>query len=94
MGLIAEEQLGQLNAPDLCVMVEGSPCLADTIQGLSRARLANPPRFEYYPLESAGRTVWRCGGKRLIIAARRRIDKEGFLGLYDSDIMEVAMQAL
>lgn len=94
MGLIAEEQLGQLNALDLCVMVEGSPCLADTIQGLSRARLANPPRFEYHPLESAGRTDWRCGGKKLSITARRRIDKEDFLRLYDSDIMEVTMQEI
>jgi tRNA-Thr(GGU) m(6)t(6)A37 methyltransferase TsaA len=89
MSLIATERLGQLNSPDLYVTVEGSPCLADTIQGLSRARLANPPRFTYRPAASPGRTIWRRGERVLSITARQRLEKEDFLGLSDGDILEV-----
>ena len=94
MAVIASEKFGHLNSPDLFVMAEGSPCLADTIQGLSRARLANPPRFEYRPSDLLGRTVWRRGGKMMSITARRRIDKGGFGELADDDILEVSMEAL
>lgn len=94
MALVAAEQLGQLNSPELNVTVDGSPCLADSIQGLSRARLANPPRFAYRPDESPGRTIWRRGGKVLSATARRRIDKEGFLRLADDDILDISMQVL
>jgi tRNA-Thr(GGU) m(6)t(6)A37 methyltransferase TsaA len=93
MAVIASEEFGHLNSPDLYVVVEGSPCLADTIQGLSRARLANPPRFEYRPADSLGCTVWRRGGKMLNLSARRRLYKSDFLGLADVDIMEVSMKA-
>jgi tRNA-Thr(GGU) m(6)t(6)A37 methyltransferase TsaA len=92
MALIAEERLGQLNSPDLYVMVEGSPCLADTIQGLSRARLANPPRFEYRPADWPGRTIWRLGSKVLSITARRQIDKGAFSETDDNEILDISMQ--
>ncbi len=91
MAVVACERFGHLNSPDLYIKVDGSPCLADTIQGLSRARLANPPRFEYRPADSQGRTIWRHGGKILSITARRGIDKGDFLGLADDDILEVSM---
>lgn len=89
MSLIATERLGQLNAPDLYVEVDGSACLADTIQGLSRARLANPPRFTYRPAALPGRTTWRRGEKVLVITARRQLEKGDFLGLSDEEFLEV-----
>lgn len=92
MAVIASERFGHLNSPDLRVMVEGSPCLADTIQGLSRARLANPPRFAYLPADLPGRTVWRCGNETLSITASRRIDMRCFLSLADEDVFEVSIQ--
>jgi len=51
MCLAAEEIFGHLHAPDLQVHVVGSLCLADVIQGICKARLANPRRFsfEYNP---------------------------------------------
>ena len=47
MALIADEYMGQITLPQVTLRVSGSPCLADTLQGLSRARLANPARFEF-----------------------------------------------
>ncbi|MDD2553851.1 MAG: tRNA (N6-threonylcarbamoyladenosine(37)-N6)-methyltransferase TrmO [Desulfotomaculaceae bacterium] len=92
MAVIASERFGNLNSPDLQVTVEGSPCLADTIQGLSRARLANPPRFAYLPADLPGRTVWRRGNETLSITASRRIDMSGFLSLADADFFDTSIQ--
>ncbi len=63
MALVADEILGHINNPDLQVIVHGSACLADTIQGLSRARLANPVRFSYIPSASLQQTIWTRPGK-------------------------------
>lgn len=63
MALVAEEVFGHLNTPDLFVTVYGSACLADTIQGLSRARLANPARFSYIPSAERQQTIWQRPGK-------------------------------
>lgn len=59
MALVAEEVFGHLNSPDLLVSVYGSPCLADTIQGLSRARLSNPARFSYTLAADRQQTIWQ-----------------------------------
>jgi tRNA-Thr(GGU) m(6)t(6)A37 methyltransferase TsaA len=63
MALVAEEVFGHLNTSDLFVTVYGSACLADTIQGLSRARLANPARFSYIPSDERQQTIWQRPGK-------------------------------
>jgi tRNA-Thr(GGU) m(6)t(6)A37 methyltransferase TsaA len=63
MALVAEEVFGHLSNPDLLVMVRGSACLADTVQGLSRARLANPPRFSFIPSTAVQQTIWDLTGK-------------------------------
>ena len=89
MAVIASEEFGHLNSPDLYVVVEGSPCLADTIQGLSRARLANPPRYTYCLSDSCGLSKWRRGSKELKITARRIIDQEAFEKASDGDIMDI-----
>lgn len=63
MALVAEEVFGHLNTPDLFVSVYGSACLADTIQGLSHARLANPARFSFVPSGERQQTIWQRPGK-------------------------------
>lgn len=90
MAVIANEKFGHLNSPDLYVKVEGSPCLADTIQGLSRARLANPPRFEYQFTDSCGFIEWRLGSEKLKITAKRSIDKEAFWNASDGEIVYIS----
>jgi tRNA-Thr(GGU) m(6)t(6)A37 methyltransferase TsaA len=89
MAVIASEKLGHLNSPDLYVLVEGSPCLADIIQGLSRARLANPPRFEYQFTDSCGSSEWRLGSEKLKMTAKRSIDKEAFWAALDGEILDI-----
>ncbi len=46
--LTAEAHFGHLLNPALVVQVNGSRELGDVIQGITRARLANPPRFTFY----------------------------------------------
>lgn len=47
MALAAEEYLGDITADGVSVRVRGDGCFADTLQGLTNARFANPPRFCY-----------------------------------------------
>lgn len=69
MAVIAEEVFGHLNADDLKVAVYGSSCLADSIQGLTRARLSNPVRFSFIP-ENGARTEWNQGNRELVIVLK------------------------
>ncbi len=94
MAVLAGEKFGHLNSPDLYIKVEGSPCLADTLQGLTRARLANPPRFEYRSSDSFCRSIWRQGNEELSIMARRRIDREEFLYVADDDLLDIYVESL
>ena len=47
MALAAEEYLGYITADAVSVRVRGNGCFADTVQGLTNARFANPPRLCY-----------------------------------------------
>lgn len=69
MALAAEERIGKLTSPELLVRVEGPRCLVDTIQGLTRARFANPVRLTYVEGPGLGVTVWEKPGARLVISA-------------------------
>jgi hypothetical protein len=59
MALVVQERWGKLNDDELYVEVTGFPCLADVIQGLTRARIANPPRFCFQPSGKIQRSAWR-----------------------------------
>ncbi len=74
MAVVADERLGKISNSDISLHVSGSACLIDTLQGLSRARVANPPRFSFEILEDGVqadeviyRSVWRKGEKALVI---------------------------
>lgn len=51
---------------NLSVSVTGSACLADALQILSNARLANPPRFSYTP-ETIDRVEWRYQNRLIVM---------------------------
>lgn len=70
MALAAEERIGKLTSPGLLVTVEGPRCLVDTIQGLTRARFANPARLTYIEKPGPGVTIWETPDARLVITAR------------------------
>ena len=89
MTVLAVEKFGRLTLPDLSVIVTGSPCLADSIQGLCRARLSNPPRFEFRPSDSLGQSIWRRGDEVLNIVTLRPINRTGLTDLTDIEIFDV-----
>ncbi|HOB12054.1 MAG TPA: tRNA (N6-threonylcarbamoyladenosine(37)-N6)-methyltransferase TrmO [Syntrophomonadaceae bacterium] len=84
MALVADEVFGHLNNPELMINVTGSACLADTIQGLTRARLANPARFFYDFSTSLHQTIWTMNGRGTLTLT--------WLG--NTDIMECADEEL
>ncbi|HHW60879.1 MAG TPA: tRNA (N6-threonylcarbamoyladenosine(37)-N6)-methyltransferase TrmO [Syntrophomonadaceae bacterium] len=70
MALVAEEFLGHLNREDVLVEVTGSRCLADVVQGLSRARLANPARFSFQESSTIQSSRWTKKDRRIELTAR------------------------
>lgn len=71
MALIAEERFGHLNEPDLLVSVRGPACLADVLQGVTRARLDHPARFAWERSDEAVQATFAKGGRTLRLTATR-----------------------
>jgi len=73
------ENMG-LNIQDkaLSLFVTGDSCLADTLQGLCRARLANPARFTYQEDREGGKTrcCWLYQKQNTTISVREDIPKD------------------
>ncbi len=74
MALLVEGHFGQLQSPDLKLTVEGDACFADVLQGLTRARLANPSRFFYHKHEMHRKVHWVKNGESLTLTVRPEID--------------------
>lgn len=89
MAIIAEERFGKLNDDRISLEVTGSGCLGDVLQGLSRARLANPARFRFIPDETAARSVWVKEGERLVVELRGDADSAGTEALSDDELFRV-----
>ncbi len=89
MALVADDYLGQLNTKELKVTVNGPPCLADVVQGLSNARLANPSRFRYNETNDMGQSVWEKNGRRLVITARQSITGDEFFQIDDEQLFTI-----
>lgn len=70
MALIAEEYLGQLISSLVSLEVQGSPCLADCLQGICRARFSNPPRFIFHPGSEPAESIWMRQDRWIKIKAR------------------------
>lgn len=74
--ILAAESRGIIaTAPCTRLDVVGGGCLADNLQGLCKARFANPPRFAYTPLQDfhSQRVNWSEGSRRLTIALRPNV---------------------
>ena len=89
MALLAEERFGHLNEPDIIVEVVGSPHVADALQGITRARLANPARFAFQPSEET--TAVRFSGRGLTLDLRPLAADADWLSLEiaDEDLLQV-----
>lgn len=92
MALVADDYLGQLNARELKVTVNGPPCLADVLQGLSNARLANPPRFRYNENHDLRQSVWEKNGDRLTITAKQPVAGDEFLSSGDQELFTIEFE--
>ncbi|TEB08002.1 S-adenosyl-L-methionine-binding protein [Pelotomaculum schinkii] len=93
MALIADDYLGQLNSRGLNVTVNGSPCLADVVQGLSNARLANPPRFRYNESNDLEQSIWEKNGDCLTITAKQPTTHGEFFHADDNQIFTIRFTA-
>jgi len=89
MGLIVQEEWGKLNNDELSVEVTGSACLADVLQGLSRARLANPPRFSYQASGERMRSIWTKRGRRISLTVSKEADPDRGEFLSDEELFEI-----
>jgi len=89
MAMLASNTFGHLNTPDLFVHVIGPLCLADTIQGLSRARLANPPRFSFYADTDSMESHWIQGERHLSIALRADVNMERIMDCDEDELFVI-----
>jgi tRNA-Thr(GGU) m(6)t(6)A37 methyltransferase TsaA len=89
MAAIAEDYFGHLNTPDLMVKVQGSLCLADTIQGVTHARLANPPRFSYINVDNKSETVWTKGEKTVSICLKDNFSRPDLENRADDELFDI-----
>lgn len=90
MALIAEERLGKLTDPRLRVVVRGPRCVADAIQGLTRARFSNPVRFTYDEQAGPAVTEWESPDRRLVIVARQEHADWRLEGGSDTELFDLA----
>ncbi len=89
--LLAETHFGHLFDPALLVSVKGSRELGDVIQGITRARPANPPRFTFCEAE-ADEVIFTRNERVLKINIKKRYSGEELPGLSDDDIFFLQMK--
>ncbi|MDY0088211.1 MAG: tRNA (N6-threonylcarbamoyladenosine(37)-N6)-methyltransferase TrmO [Coriobacteriia bacterium] len=93
MAFIAEETFGSLTVPELTVRVEGSLCLVDAIQGITRARFANPRRLFFTERSGPPATIWETPAMRVAITDRGTAPSYG-LDVAAEDLFEVKLEPL
>ena len=91
MAAIAEDHLGKLNCDKLFINVTGSHCLGDCIQGLSKARIANPPRLSFEYSDRCSKTVWTKGTRQLTVTLKETTGDKNIDILGDEEIFQVSL---
>jgi tRNA-Thr(GGU) m(6)t(6)A37 methyltransferase TsaA len=91
MAVIAEEHLGKVMAAELKVGAFGSRCLGDCIQGITRARLSNPPRFSFQQDKSLCRTIWAREEKVLTITLKAEYAESAIDSLSDGEAFDIEL---
>ena len=89
MAMLVEVEFGKLQATELKLTVEGDPCFADVLQGLTRARLSNPARFAYFHSADRKAVRWVKQDKGLAISVRPGIDLEAAVQREAEDLFVV-----
>ena len=91
MAAIAEEYLGKVMSPELRVTVLGSLCLGDCIQGITRARLSNPPRFSFNLEPNIYQTIWVREEKTLNITLKPAYAEKEINTLSDQEVFHIEL---
>ncbi len=92
MASIAEDIFGKVNSPEVSVFAVGSGCLADCLQGLTRGRLAAPPRFDYMISDQEYSSIWKKGGQTLIIKAQKNVGFDNIMMLDDEVLFHIELK--
>jgi tRNA-Thr(GGU) m(6)t(6)A37 methyltransferase TsaA len=87
MSLWLEDMGIKIQEPSLSIIARGSLCLADSLQGLGRARLANPSRFSYQEAAQDG-CCFLYQGQKINIAVKDSIpqDYQTILEMSNADL--------
>lgn len=88
MALMAEEYFGKIQAVQLKLAVKGPGCLADVLQGLTRARFANPPRFSFDENNNDVEVIWTRENRHMSIKPRRAFQLEEAREMSDRELFE------
>lgn len=90
MAVVADEYLGQLTQDDVIVSVQGSRCLADAVQGVTNARLANPARLNFIESDTDRPVVkWSKGEQVLTLTGKHLLNQQDFWNLEDQQVMDI-----
>ncbi len=99
MAALADVNIGKLSHDDVLLYVEGSSCLIDTLQGLARARIANPPRLSFDIVDNKGvwKSVWTKGDQKTVTIScnmadlrSKSIDEIG--AMTDEDLFQIVIE--
>lgn len=88
MAMIVEEEFGNLKSEEISVEVEGHPCLADTIQALTRARFSNPPRFKFKEDKRVNLTRWANQKDKITLKLCQILD-DSFATKSEDELFEI-----
>ncbi len=89
--LVAETNFGHLLNPALSVSVKGSRELADVIQGITRAKLANPPRFTFCEA-GTDEVIFTMDKRVLKFSVKKKYSPQELQGLKDNDIFQITKE--
>ncbi|MDD2620623.1 MAG: tRNA (N6-threonylcarbamoyladenosine(37)-N6)-methyltransferase TrmO [Syntrophomonadaceae bacterium] len=89
MAVLAEKELGKLSAEDIKITVRGSSCLGDTMQGITKARIAKPCRFFFEEKADQAVTIWQRGNQVITIRLKDNASIQNIKQLAGEEILDI-----
>ncbi|HWR41111.1 MAG TPA: tRNA (N6-threonylcarbamoyladenosine(37)-N6)-methyltransferase TrmO [Patescibacteria group bacterium] len=91
MTILAEDYCGHLQDDRLRLTVSGPACLADVLQGLTRSRLANPPRFVYLGERDHVEVHWTQAERNVHMAVKSNALEQAIFEVADEELFVVTV---
>ena len=89
MAMQAEALLGNIQDEHVQLVVRGPACLADALQGMTRARLANPSRFVFLGDRGEMEVVWSDQVRMMRMTLRPEALEKRILEVAEEELFEV-----